>query len=134
MAIFWRKKTAKNEDLYIRVLEYGKENIGNPIKYAQIKQQLDDEGYEYDEFALKQFFCEVFVDGDFPSGNEPGRINETGEYYLEAKGYFNLLEYIELKEARASSKIATYFAAAALTISALSFLASIFFTLKNIGS
>ena len=125
MANFWRKITTNKEDLYIRVLEYGKENIGNPIKYKQIKQQLDDESYEYDEFALKQFFGEVFVDGNFPSGNEPGRINENGEYYLEAKGYFNLLEYIELKEARASSKNATYFAGAALTISALSFLASI---------
>ena len=134
MANFWRKMTTNKGDLYIRVLEYGKENIGNPIKYAQIKQQLDDEGYEYDEFALKQFFGEVFVDGNFPSGNEPGRINETGEYYLEAKGYFNLLEYIELKEARASSKKATYFAGAALTISALSFVASILFSLKSIGS
>ena len=128
MGLFlFRKRKDKQEDLYIKILTFGKENIGKPIKYSQMQQYLDNEGYEYDEFALRQFFTAVFIDRKSPTGNDPGRHpSEEGVFYLEHHGYFNLLDYIKLQEARQSSKTAVYIAIAALVVSIMVLLISIF--------
>lgn len=124
----------KQEDLYIKILTYGKENIGKPIKYSQIQQYLDNEGYEYDEFALRQFFTKVFIDKHSPSGNNPGiKPSERGNFYLESHGYFNLLDYTKLVEARQSSKTAVNLATAALVVSIITLVTSICLSIKQIN-
>lgn len=118
--------TKKQNDLYINILAFGRKNIGKPIKYSDIRKHLDSIGCDYDEFALRQFFCELFIDRASPEGNDPSRMPpQVGEFFLESQGYFHLLEYEELKEARASSLTATRFAIIAIVISICSPLLSI---------
>ena len=59
----------EKEDLYIEALKYGKDNMGKAIKYSDLKKYLKENDYEYEEFALWQFFCKVFYSSNFKLRN-----------------------------------------------------------------
>jgi hypothetical protein len=125
----------KKEDLYIKILSYGRANIGKPIKYSDLKQHLDVEGYDDDEFAVIQFFNALFINKRFPDGNPPGKIPpDDGEYFLEHSGYFNLLEHDELLEARKSSFHAKVIAFIAIGISIITMLISAYYSNAQLNS
>ncbi|MBB5188313.1 hypothetical protein HNQ57_002592 [Zhongshania antarctica] len=115
-------------DVYIEILRYGRSKIGKPITFQEIKSHLENKGYDFDKFSAEQFFSKLFVDRGLPRGNNPGELREEGEFFLEHEGYFNLLEYEELVEARRSATHATWFAAIAIVISIVSTGASIYFS------
>jgi len=113
----------EKDDIYLTVLLYGKENIGKPIKYSQLLQYLDDQGYEYDEFSIRQFFTGAFIANTNNYGKDfRNKPSEKNDYYLEQNGYFHLLDYFKLKEARDSSRTAMICAIIAILISAISIL------------
>jgi len=131
---YFQGRQEKQKDLYIKMLIYGKENIGKSIKYSSLKKYLDNEGYEYEEFALRRFFGEVFVGKNAPYGNDPTKEpSGESEYFLEPRGYFYLLDFEALQEARQSSKIAVNFASAALVVSILTLLTSKGMSIKKNG-
>lgn len=119
----------KRDDLYIKILSFGKQNLGKPFKFSELKTYLNDEGYEYDDYAVTQFFIALFADKKRPTGNIPSEIpHENGEFFLQHDGYFNLLEHEELVSARKSSLNATIFASIAIVISIMSTGISIYFS------
>ncbi|NKI16127.1 hypothetical protein HCU74_01720 [Spongiibacter sp. KMU-166] len=120
--------SSMKHDVYIEILRYGRSKIGEPITFDELKSHLESEGYEFDDFAAEQFFSDLFVDKGLPRGNKPGQLRNEGEFFLEHEGYFNLLEYEELIEARRSATQATLFAAIAIIISTVSTGASIYFS------
>ena len=125
----------QKEDLYIKILAYGKQNIGHPIKYSEIQSYLDNEGYDYDEFSLRQLFSDLFINKHNPHGNDPSSVPpEDGEFFLEHNGYFNLLEHEELQSARKSSLLATIFASVAILISIVSTSISIYYSNKQLNT
>lgn len=119
----------KQDDIYIKILSFGKQNLGRPFKFVELKKYLKDEGYEYDDYAVTQLFMVLFTDKKRPSGNHPGGIPpDDGEFFLKHNGYFNLLEHEELLSARKSSLYATIFASIAIIISIISAATSIYFS------
>ncbi len=120
-------------DLYISILAYGRDNVGKSVKYSDLLKHLTSLGYKYDEFSVRQFFADLFIDKQRPDLNDPShKLPDTGEYYLKHQGYFNLLEYTELTAARRSSTLATCFATLAILISIGSMFFSIHFSKKQL--
>lgn len=118
----------KKDDLYIAILQFGRANLGKPIEFSDLREYLISEGYEFDDFAVSQFFSALFIDSTLPRGNIPGKLNEKGKFFLEHQGYFNLLEHEELESAKTSSFWATIFASIAIVISIISALCSVYYS------
>lgn len=109
------------DDLYVDVLRYGKANLGRPVRFSEVLDYLKQQGHEFEEFAVIQFFNELFINPALPRGNQPGeRPPSDANYYLESRGYFKLLEYDELCAAKSSSRLATWLSMAAIVISVIS--------------
>ena len=99
--------------IYIRALEFASERDTFTIQELSKALKLTDE-QKY-RMATQVWEKEIF---------HHNRSNYMGEYEekeinlsMSVEDEFRLLEYIELHEARASSKHATYFATAALIVS-----------------
>ncbi len=129
------KQMNKKDDLYIAVLKFGKSKLGTPLLFSELESHLNKLGYDYQEFALRQLFAAKFISSEYPSGNDPnGPISQEHHFYLETHGYFDLLEHEELKSARKSSLIATWFAFGAIVVSIISTVYSIYYTNKQLNS
>jgi hypothetical protein len=125
----------RKEDIYIAVLKFGKDNIGKPFKFTELEKRLKDKGYEYEEFALRQFFAALFISVESPHGNDQNRpIDPNQTFFLEQSGYFHLLEFQELESARKSSLQAIYFAVIAIFISVASTCISIYYSNKQLNN
>jgi hypothetical protein len=123
----------KKEDLYIAVLNYGKNHIGKPFLFSDLERYLKEKGYAYEEFALRQFFAALFISLESPGGNDQHHpINKNQKFFLEKDGYFHLLEHQELKSARKYSLQATWFAIIAIIISVVSTCFSIYYSNKQL--
>ncbi|MBT6049643.1 MAG: hypothetical protein HOG49_22820 [Candidatus Scalindua sp.] len=126
----------KKDDLYIAILKHGYDKIREGVTYNDVRKHLmglgHDVGPEPKEGASLCFrlFQENFSD---PMGQGRGVTVET-TCFINMDAYFRYLEYIELKEARSSSKTATYFAIIAITISIIAMGFSIYFSYKQLIS
>ncbi len=116
------------DDLIVEILKYGKtkkpgkeqgfvmNDIVNHLKGLGFKMDLEE------TTTLNVIMGRCFMIN----------IPSTGQYVMTADGYFTLLEYQELQEARESSKSANKWAVIALTISIVATLSSIGFSVKQI--
>jgi len=98
------------EDIYIDLLRYGSEHLVDgvtiPEVMAHVREFQPESRLVESENSFKSTFTHVF---------HP--IWETDRYVLSMDGYFNLLEYDELQEARQSSRNALRVAVWAIAIS-----------------
>ncbi len=117
----------KKDDLYIAILKYGKEHLQEGVTSEDLIKFLEHKKYEYqyDGYMFKGIFLDVFRK---PTGTVGGR----NLCFMKMEAYFQLLEYEELKEARQSSKTATWIAIVAIIISAGLAFASIILGLVQI--
>ena len=122
------------QNIFLDGLEYGEEllNKGEPITFNKIVNHLKDKGYKIEskseEALLKDFARENFY--IYVSGEE-----ETWKNYesnLNAEGYFKLLDYKELNEARKSSTQARKYAILAILVSIFASIISIYVSLQPI--
>ena len=105
--------TKKQGNIYLDALEYGEENLINrhPIERKQLREYLENKGYKFttkeEERLRKTLQQEAFsmLDGEY----------SNRKYYLSIGGYFKLLAYRELHDARKFSKIAAVFVALVFT-------------------
>ena len=121
-------------NLYIEILSFGEKNLGAPIEYLDLISHLKETGIEYDEFSVQHFFSLLFISKTRPQGHPPGHVSSNGMYFLGHEGYFNLLEFQELKEARDSSRSAKNLAVFAILFSGVLSVASIYFSYKQLNS
>ena len=125
----------KNDDPYISILRFGRDRLGSGLTFNELIDHLEKNVPDYEETPVLFFFAALFVSHARRRGNPPGiRPSENEVYFLNHEGYFKLLEYEELSEARHSSKIATRIAIAAIIISIVSTSASVYFSIKQIAS
>jgi hypothetical protein len=118
------------DDLYIEILKFGKANLGNPISYDELESYLNETGLEYNEFAAMYLFSGAYVDESNPGGNQFRVTRDSKSFYLHMGGYSELLNYLELQEARESSRKAILIAALAIVVSILIPLISRLFQMK----
>jgi hypothetical protein len=119
----------KNDDLYISILRFGKEHLEQGLTFQKLLDHLDKIKLKYDETSVIVFFNELFMCKRHPEGNNVSQKPKDNEvYFLENEGYFKLLEYEELSEARQSSKKATTIAIIAIVISIIASTFSIYYS------
>jgi len=118
----------KQDDLYIAILKYGKEHIGENVTPGDIKKYFKENNYEIDvpSGAFQRLFFDVFSD---PKGRG---FNDNLPCIMNMEAYFRLLEHEELKEARQSSKEARKYAIIAICISIIAMVISIIFSIIQI--
>jgi hypothetical protein len=118
----------KKDDLYIKILKYGKKNLTNGVTYKNVKSWLEDQGYKFEEYKDEKFFERIFNDIFFSP--ERGSVYEQcGDVVcnMQIEAYFRLLEHDELKSARRASFWATILATIAIFIAGGSTIYEIFF-------
>lgn len=105
----------ENRDLYIKILKYcDKRRDGFTLR--EIKRDLSLSNSQFGFLQRERVGADVFT--DMGEHRDIGKGSEQ-VLMLSFEGKFKLLEYIELQEARRASRIATWFATAALLISIL---------------
>ena len=99
------------DDVYIRVLKYGRDNAG--FSEADIETNFpDDKAWILRKVRKDKLFSRESI------------ANKENAYYLSFEDRFRLLEYEELNEARASSKRAMIVAIISIVITLLSVVGS----------
>jgi UDP-N-acetylmuramyl pentapeptide phosphotransferase/UDP-N-acetylglucosamine-1-phosphate transferase len=119
-----------NDDIIIEILKYGKSKkpdseMGFTMK--NMYEHLKSKGFRMDheeETVLNMMISSCFL----------LNVLSTGQYVMKAEGYFKLLEYQELFEARESSKQANKWALIALSVSIAATIFSVIFSLIQINS
>ena len=116
----------KPRNIYLDTLEYGeKQLIGRrAITRKQLQKYLEDKGYKFSTNEEKRLLKDLARETFFIFVGDPS----NRKYYLNVEGYFKLLEYRELSDARKSSKEAKKYAIAAIVISIITLAISIYFS------
>lgn len=133
-------KNKDKNDSYIALLEFGESHILCGISYAEIKAYLYKEGYfgNKNEGLLKtliiQCFCLYDSGNSIIDGFEFFEHDDNTKLCLKLDSYYTFLEYVELNEARQSSKVARRWSLIAMVISIATLLASIYFSNKQLNS
>ena len=121
------------DDLYITTLKYGKETLLSGVTYREVKEHLKSKGFgDFDEGEKQRHYSVIFK-SVFSDVSNRG-TNDKVKWFMQMEAYFRLLEYVELKEARASSTKATIFAGIAIVISIFATSASIYYSNKQIST
>lgn len=118
--------TKKQGNIYLDALEYGEKQLikKQQIEKKDLKKHLEDKGYKFSTKEEKQLLNDLGREAFHIYVGDPS----NRKYYLNIEGYFKLLEYRELNDARKSSKEAKIFAIAAIVISFITLLVSIYFS------
>lgn len=118
--------TKNQGNIYLDALEYGEKQLfkRQAITRQQLRKYLEDKGYKFITNEEKRLLKDLGREAFFIYVGEPS----NRKYYLNIEGYFKLLEYRELSDARKSSKEAKIYAIAAIVISIITLLVSIYFS------
>lgn len=112
---FW--KTQHSDNFYVRVLRWAKEKGSEGFLLSDM-----DKGLSLTEKQINLIDYTANVDDSVFIRPDSHKF----EYKLSFEGYFKLLEYDELQEARASAKQARFYAIYAMLISAISSLIGVY--------
>lgn len=123
----------KEKNIYLDALEFGEKCLkdGKDITYNDLKKHLEHIGYSFDTEAKDRLLKDMSRE-TFHIYIENGEEWKNKPHYINTEGYFKLLEYRELKDARKSSKEARWYAIIAIGISIMALLASIYFSIKEL--
>ena len=115
----WRYwKTQQSDDFYVRVLRWAKEKGSEGFSLSDMEKDLPLTNMQFTLIDHTANVDEaVFVRPD----------SHTSKYELSFEGYFKLLEYDELQEARESARQARFYAISAMVLTASSILIDVYF-------
>ena len=113
---FWKNKS--KDDFYVRILRWAKEKGSEGFLLSDM-----DEGLSLTKKQINLIDYTANVDDSVFIRPD----SHTDNYKLSFEGYFKLLEYDELQEARASARQARLYAIFAIFISAISSLINVYF-------
>ena len=101
----------------------------------ELYSHITEQGYDVSEERMKAYFWDNYETLDREKRGSPSEaINEKLKFSLTVESTFRLIEYEEFKSANKRSRIATYFATAALVVSIFSAGASIHFSKKQLNT
>ena len=117
-----------DNDIYIRVLEFARKRGSEGFSYKEFKEEFGE-----DKEAI---FVSALTNSSFSHMRGKGEgVGTFDSYYiLSFEGRFKLFEYFELKAAQRSSLVATRFAMAALVVSVIATIFSIYYSNLQISS
>lgn len=120
----------KPENIYLDALEYGEKLLieKQGITREQLRKHLADKGYMFSTREERRLFDDLGREAFFIFVGDPS----NRKYYLNIEGYFKLLAYRELNDARKSSKEARWYAILAIILSTITLFVSIYFSNKSL--
>jgi len=120
----------KSENIYLDALEYGEKLLieRQPIERKQLREYLESKGYKFETKEEERLRSTLSWEAFSMKDGEP--LNR--KYYLSIEGYFKLLAYRELSDARKSSKIAIWCAIVAIIISIIAWGTSVYFSNESL--
>jgi len=115
-------------------LEYGEKSLNEswPVTFNSLKKHLENCGYSFETVEKERLLMDLSRES-FHIYIEGGEAWKDAPHYINTEGYFKLLEYRELREARASSKEARIYAIVAIIISIITLGISIYFSNKTLN-
>ena len=118
--------TKKQGNIYLDALEYGEKQLikKQQIEKKDLKKHLEDKGYKFSTKEEKGLLSDIEIEAFYMYAGEPS----NRKYYLNIEGYFKLLDYRELSDARKSSKIAMGCAIVAIALSIITLAVSVYFS------
>ncbi|MDP8267721.1 MAG: hypothetical protein P9L97_03230 [Candidatus Tenebribacter davisii] len=129
------------DNIYIKALEIGIENLDNGISYNNMASKMEIENKStffqrnFQEWFYTNFYHpdKYIIDADRLKRRNPGYSNSMNDScsVLTGKAYMDYLDYIELKEARQSSKTAKTIAIISIIITGVIALAQILISICN---
>lgn len=129
------------ENIYIKTLEIGVENINKGISYNEVKKEIGSLVPEFETAYINWFYNNFYnkiawkrimlepLDRYIDLNNFNECNNQIA--YLTGDGHLKYIEYLELKEARKSAKRAYVMALIAIVISAIAASTSIVGVIKS---
>ena len=112
------------DDLYIALLRYGKDHLGESHTPEDLFEVMKDLGFDSPYLSSIEYFRLLFWES-FEALDRNVSSLKSSVWVLSVDSYFRLLEYEELNEARRSSTRALRWARAAMALSGLLAIASI---------
>ena len=122
---FFNGDEPKEDDLYIAVLRYGKEHLGEYTTPEDLFEVMKARGIKSPYLSSIEYFQRLFWESFEGLEAPTAAYLDRSNWVLNVDSYFRLLEYEELNEARRSSKLALRWAISAMALSAVLALASI---------
>jgi Na+/melibiose symporter-like transporter len=111
-------------DIVIEMLRYGKNNLSG-FSQDELKNHLTNIGFDLTDNningTISLYFGEYFMNN----------TAQSQTYFMNPKGYFDLLNFEATEQSRKFAKQANRFAIWAIVISAFLSISSIFISLKN---
>ena len=125
----------KQDDLHISILKFGKDRHEEGVTFSALTSHLESLGHKVSPHRLEFYFFDTYEALDPKKrGNSAVMAEQDVPCGLTIDSTFRLIEYEELLHANRSSKIATYFASAALIVSIATASASIYFSKKQLNA
>lgn len=124
-------KEEKSENIYLDALEYGEQQLikRQAITSKQLQKYLEDKGCIFSTNEEKRLLNDLGREAFFIYVGDPS----NRKYFLNIEGYFKLLAYRELNDARRSSKNARNYTIVAIFISIITLLTSIIFSYLSLN-
>lgn len=115
----------KSGNIYLDALEYGEKQLfkRQAVTRSELQKHLEDKGYKFSTNEEEQLLNDLGREAFFIFFGDPS----SRKYYLNIEGYFKLLEYRELNDARKSAKETRWYAIAAIIIATVTWITSIVF-------
>lgn len=123
------------EDLHIAILKYGRDKLESGISFDELCSHIKDKGYDVGKQRLNRYFWENYeeVDRTRKATSEEQAYREQ-KMSLTVESTFRLIEHEEFQSANINSRNATLFASAALSVSIIAAVASIYFSMKQLNT
>lgn len=120
-----------SENIYLDTLLYGEEKLvkRKPVERKDLKQYLVNKGYKFNTKEEKRLLAVLGKIAFNMSPEEPS----NRKYYLTLEGYFKLLDYRDLSDARKSAREARLFTLIAIGISLLTLIVSVIFSIAELN-
>ena len=127
--------TKKQDDLHIAILKYGRDKLEVGVTFEELSSHIKKLGYKVSNKRMENYFWDNYEPLDWKErGNPASGIKKRSRFSLTVESTFRLIEYEEFKSANKSSRVAIYFAIAALVVSISATLVSISLSQKQLKS
>ncbi len=125
----------KKEDLHIAILKFGRDKLEEGVTFDEFKKHVRAGGYDVSKDRLESYFWGNYEPLDrLERGRPQEATNRGSKFSLTVESTFRLIEFEEFQSANRSSRIATWFATAALVVSIIAAGTSIYFSMKQLES
>lgn len=123
------------DNLHIAILKFGRTKLQEGITFDELETHLRESGYKVNKDRLKLYVFGAYETLNLADRGSSQKAAVRGvKLSLTMESTFRLIEFEEFRGANRSSRIAIWFATAALVVSIVSTVFSVVFSMKQLDS